>query len=152
MIIREYQVTDYEMVMKLHREALELIGAYKGDGPWDDDLKRIERIYDGKNGLFLVGEENGKIVAMGAFRKIGYEVAEIKRMRVSPDMQGRGIGKIMYETLETRAKDLGFKKLHLETSVIQLAAQKLYKSEGFMETAHVIIDGFDCVLYEKALC
>ena len=152
MIIREYQVKDHDMVIKLHREALELIGAYKGDGPWDNDLSRIEKIYDGKNGLFLVAEENGKIIAMGAFRKIGFELAEIKRMRVSPDMQGKGIGKIMYETLEERARELGFKKFHLETSVIQQAAHKLYQKEGFLETARVIIDGYDCILFEKPLC
>jgi ribosomal protein S18 acetylase RimI-like enzyme len=152
MIIREYQVTDHDMVIKLHREALELIGTYKGDGPWDNDLSRIEKVYDGKNGLFLVGEENGKIVAMGAFRKIGYEVAEIKRMRVCPSMQGKGVGKIMYEALEERAKQMGFKKLHLEANVQQYAAQKLYKSEGFMEMARLPIDGFDCILYEKPLC
>jgi GNAT superfamily N-acetyltransferase len=40
---------------------------------------------------------------MGAFRRTDPERAEIKRMRVHPDYQGRGFGQIILSELEARA-------------------------------------------------
>jgi hypothetical protein len=67
---------------------LQQVGAYAGDGPWDNDLRDIEHIYLKNRGVFLVGVYEGRVVAMGALRKSSDERAEIKRMRVHPDVQG----------------------------------------------------------------
>lgn len=78
-------------------------------GPWDKDLNDIENIYL-KGGDFIVGELEGKVIAMGAFKRKDEEAAEIKRMRVHPDFQGRGFGQAILEELEKRAKKMGYKK------------------------------------------
>lgn len=125
------------------------VGAYKGDGPWDDDLRDIQNVYLHNNGEFLVGECEGCLIAMGAFRKSENGLAEIKRMRVHPDFQGRGYGRLILEKLEAAAKALGYTGFHLETSELQIAAQKLYRKNGFIETGRTVIDGFNCILFEK---
>jgi ribosomal protein S18 acetylase RimI-like enzyme len=148
LIVREYKNTDITEVLVLYREAMEIIGAYKGDGKWDDDLKDIEGHYKNNGGIFLIGEVNNKIAAMGAVRKIDDETGEVKRMRTKPELQGRGFGGIILEELITEAKKLGYKELILETSEKQIAALSLYRSRGFIEFKREIIDGFNCIWFK----
>jgi GNAT superfamily N-acetyltransferase len=86
---------------------------------------------------------------MGAFKKSVHGLAEVKRMRVRPDLQGRGYGKLILERLESLAKELGYIGFHLETSDLQVGAQKLYRKNGFQEVGRTVIDGFNCLLFEK---
>jgi ribosomal protein S18 acetylase RimI-like enzyme len=149
--IRRYRRADHDAVMRLHVVAMERIGAYKDDGPWDDDLHDIEGAYLSGGGEFLVGLLDGRLAAMGALRRTDAGRAEVKRMRVDPDFQGRGLGQQMWDALEARARELGYKVLHLETSVRQTAAQGLYTKNGFRETGRAVLEGFDCIFYEKRL-
>lgn len=149
--VRRYQANDYDLVWTLHRVALQQVGAYLGDGPWNDDLRDIENHYLRNLGEFLVGQFQGQIVAMGAFRRTDSHRAEIKRMRVHPDFQRRGIGQLLYSALEARARTLGYTVLYLDTSVHQLAAQKFYQKNGFTESGQVVLYGLDSILYEKNL-
>ena len=149
--IRRYQADDYNEVWHLHVWALQLVGAYLGSGPWDNDLLDIEQAYLHNGGEFLVGTVHERIVAMGAFKKTSPERAEIKRMRVHPDFQRRGYGQIMLDELERRAKTAGYALLHLDTSVVQTAAQKLYVKNGYKETGRVILGGLECILFEKSI-
>lgn len=86
MEIRRYQPTDLAAVWALHVIALEHAGAYAEHGPWDDDLHHIEAVYLHNRGEFLVGIEDGRLAAMGAIRYTDDERAEVKRMRVQPEM------------------------------------------------------------------
>lgn len=149
--IRRYQPGDWQNVWELHVLAMQQAGAYKGEGVWDDDLYHIEEVYFRRRGEFLVALLDGRLVAMGAFWQSTPTSAEIKRMRTQPEMQGQGLGGIMLRELEQRAKQLGYTHLHLETGIVQVAAQKLYRKHGFREVGRAIIDGFDCVLFEKEI-
>lgn len=148
---RKYRKEDFDEVVALHKKALEAIGMYRGEGPWDNDLPYLDTIYGGDNGYFLVGDEEGRIVAMGAFRKTTRHLAEIKRMRVDPDYQGTGLARELYVQLENEAVSRGYEKFHLETSEPQMAARKFYQKVGFRETGTAIIDGTLSVLMEKDL-
>lgn len=130
--IRRYHAKDNKQVKELHVLALKFTQADLGHGPWDEDLDHIPEIYFNR-GEFLVGEIDGKIVAMGALNKISDEIGEIKRMRVHPDLQRQGIGQQMYDLLEEKARQLGYKKLQLDTTVKQLGAQKMYEKNGYTE-------------------
>ena len=149
--LRRYTPADQEAVEQLHVHAIQQVGAYLGRGPWDDDIYAIEEMYLNNQGEFLIGEWDGVFMAMGALRRTSPERAEIKRMRVHPDYQGRGIGQIILSELETRARTLGYKTLHLDTSVVQLAAQKLYEKNGFCEVGRDIYSELEVILYEKQL-
>jgi ribosomal protein S18 acetylase RimI-like enzyme len=149
--IRRYHPSDHDDVWNLHVLGLQHVGAYLGNGPWDNDLHNIEQVYLNNRGEFLVGIYDGRIIAMGAFRKTTNELAEIKRMRVHPDFQGRGFGQIILDELQTRALAMGYTKLHLDTSVVQVAAQKLYMKNGFKETGGEVHRGLECILFEKSI-
>jgi ribosomal protein S18 acetylase RimI-like enzyme len=149
--IRRYEPADYETVVHLHIQPLQEVGAYLGRGPWDDDLYAIEEAYFNNNGEFLVGECEGLVVAMGALRRTSETRAEIKRMRVASAYQGRGFGQLIYNELEARARELGYTTLHLDTSTVQLAAQKMYEKNGFREVGRRMLRDLEDILYEKDL-
>lgn len=149
--IRHYQAGDYDEVWDLHILGLQRVGAYLGEGPWDNDLHHIEDAYQQNRGEFLIGTIDGRIVAMGAFKRTSDERAEIKRMRVHPDFQGQGYGQIILDELERRAKTAGYTILHLDTSVVQIVAQKLYLKNGYRETGREIRGRLECILFEKSI-
>ena len=149
--LRRYQSTDKEAVAHLHVHAIQQTGAYLGRGPWDDDVYEIEKVYLNNQGEFLIGEWDGTFVAMGALRRTNSERAEIKRMRVHPNYQGRGIGQLILTELIARARALGYKTLHLDTSVLQVPAQKLYEKIGFHEVGRELLRNLEVILYVKQL-
>lgn len=84
-----------------------------------------------KAGFYLVylAEEP---VACGALRPLhGNEIAEVKRMYVKPGFRGRGLAKLVLETVEQAASDFGYKKIWLETGDRQPEAINLYESAGY---------------------
>ncbi len=149
--LRRYATGDLAAVEYLHVYAIQQTGAYLGRGPWDDDVYTIEEAYLNNRGEFLVGEWDGKFVAMGGLHRTTSERAEIKRMRVHPDYQGRGFGQMILDELETRARALSYKTLHLDTSILQVPAQKLYEKNGFREVGRDFYNQLEVILYEKQL-
>lgn len=149
--IRRYGEADHDAVWEVHNLALHQVGAHVGNGPWDDDLHHVKEVYLEDGGDFLVGECDARVVAMGALRRVSDAVAKVTRMRVHPDCQRRGYGEAILRRLEARAVALGYRKLVLETTVGQTAAQALYRKHGFVETGRTRLHGFDVILFEKAL-
>jgi GNAT superfamily N-acetyltransferase len=147
--IRRYQPGDKRAIRRLHDDALNEVGAHLGRGPWDDDLDEIGDVYLDGGGEFLVGVLNGEIVAMGALMRISPEKAELKRMRVRPGLQGQGYGQAMLDALHRRASELRYPTLRLDTTVQQLAAQRLYLKNGYREAGRGTVGPFDCILYER---
>ena len=149
--LRRYQPSDMEAVEYLHVYAIQQAGAYLGRGSWDDDVYAIEEAYLNNRGEFLIGEWDGNFVAMGALHRTSPERAEIKRMRVHPDYQGRGFGQLILTELMARARALGYKTLHLDTSILQVPAQKLYEKNGFRKVGGDMYHNLEVILYEKQL-
>ncbi|WP_119069359.1 GNAT family N-acetyltransferase [Aggregatilinea lenta] len=149
--IRPCRPDDNAVIWDLHVTLMKQVGAYLGDGPWDDDLRDIQGAYFDRGGCFLVGEVGGHVVAMGAFRRDTPTRAEIKRMRTHLDYQGRGFGKAILAALEAEAIRQGYDTLFMETSVVQHAAQHLYLSQGYVETHRGKVQHLDCIWFEKRL-
>jgi GNAT superfamily N-acetyltransferase len=55
----------------------------------------------------------------------------IRSMAVSPDTQGSGVGQKLLEVLEAHARDAGFEKLYLYTTLVLPGAMRLYEKNGF---------------------
>lgn len=148
---RRYRSSDHDAVWELHNIALNEAGAHAGNGPWDDDLHRIEDEYTEAGGEFYVGSVEGRIVAMGAIKRLSDTCAEICRMRVHPDFQRRGLGTKMLSALEERARELGFRSLKLETTVGQAAAIGMYLKAGYGEVSRARKLVFEVLVFEKRI-
>ena len=151
MKIRRYVVADHDAVWDLHNVALHQVNAHGGNGPWDDDLHRVEAEYIATGGEFYVGTADGRVVGMGALMKLSDDRAEIRRMRVHPDFQRRGLGRQMLSALEQRAVDLGFRTLLLDTTVQQVPAIRLYTQSGYKEVGRSRKGTFEVLEFEKKI-
>lgn len=155
MILRRYQQTDHAAVMDLHVRVLRPTGGFiedlNGLKVLDKDLEDIEKTYFENGGYFLIGEENGQVMAMGALKKVDSQTAEIKRMRVVPEFQRAGIGSQILSALEEKARAFGYRELVLDTGAIQIPAQNFYKRHGYVVTHIEKVCGMDCVFFKKAL-
>jgi len=149
--IRRYRKSDNKDVWKLHILGLEQFKAYLG-GKWDKDLHDIENVYL-KNGDFIVGEIDEKVMAMGAFKKISDGKAEIKRIRVHPDCQRKGFGQRILDELEKRAAKMSYKILQLDTTNKQIPAQKFFEKNGYVKTKTERLEkhNLDMIYYKKKI-
>jgi len=108
-----------------------LSGRYPEEGATHFRLDPDE-VTEGR-GTFLSGYRNGIPVGCGAVRKIDERTGELKRMYVSPEERGRGLGRALLAALESEALALGLSRLVLETGVRQSEATALYRRAGFSE-------------------
>ena len=69
--------------------------------------------------------------ACGAFKELSEDIVEIKRMYTHPDFRKRGLASAIVEELENWARELGFKKAVLETSIDLKNAISVYEQSGF---------------------
>lgn len=116
------------------------------------DILHIPEQYLNDGGEFLVGTgPDGNVLAMGGLKLLKEGKAEIKRLRVHPSHQKKGYGQQILTLLEEKAKELGVQHLILDTLSNQLGAQKLFVKNGYLQKGPATIDGFNVILYEKAL-
>jgi ribosomal protein S18 acetylase RimI-like enzyme len=62
----------------------------------------------------------------------GPDEAEVRALAVSPDAQGRGVGRALLRTVIERARKMGVRHLVLSTQSGMDAARYLYSSVGFV--------------------
>jgi len=86
-------------------------------------------------GGFVVATSDGHSVACGGVQQIAPGVAEIKRMWVHPEWRGAGLGSRMLAHLEERARDLGHRRVHLDTNGTLVEAIALYRKAGYQPVA-----------------
>jgi ribosomal protein S18 acetylase RimI-like enzyme len=149
--LRSFRAADAEAVWVLHDAALEDAGVHGGRGPWEDDLRDIQAVYLDAGGEFLLGFAAERLVGMGGLLRISPGVGEIKRMRVRPDFQRRGLGRLILGELESRAVALGFREIRLDTTSGQLGARRLYESAGYEQVGQRPTGNFVFVDYRKPL-
>jgi GNAT superfamily N-acetyltransferase len=82
-------------------------------------------------GVFLIALVGGESAGCGALRNIGQGIGELRRMWVRPAFRGRGLGRRLLESLETRARSLGLVEARLDTNDELREALSLYRSAGY---------------------
>jgi DNA-binding MarR family transcriptional regulator/ribosomal protein S18 acetylase RimI-like enzyme len=102
-------------------------------------------------GVFLVGSIDGEPVACGAVKTIAPGIGSLKRMWVSGDVRGQGIGRRMLEALEAEARSLGLGTLRLETNRALAEAVSLYRKAGYREVARFNDDPYAHHWFEKRI-
>ncbi|HZF25048.1 MAG TPA: GNAT family N-acetyltransferase [Steroidobacteraceae bacterium] len=84
---------------------------------------------------FFLARCDGAAAGCGAVRRLDASTAEVKRMYVRPQFRGRGIGLAILQALEARVRQIGLRRLLLETGSGQPEALALYERQGYQRRA-----------------
>jgi GNAT superfamily N-acetyltransferase len=85
------------------------------------------------HGVFLVGYEDERPIAIGGLRRLEDGIGEIKRMYVVPDARSRGAGRALLAALEDAARELGYTRLRLDAGSEQQHSRRLFADAGYVE-------------------
>ena len=78
-------------------------------------------------------------------------ILELQHLRVDPDYQGRGIGRMLCQAVIDYAKVHGCRTLYVNTTTPQMPARSLYQKLGFREVAVTYVGKYELVWMEVTL-
>jgi putative acetyltransferase len=132
--LRSANNRDCEKVTELVYGVLKEYNLKPDPASTDTDIKNIEQSYFKLGGTFYVLEEkDGSIIGAYGLYLIDEQTCELRKMYLLNSYRGRGLGKLLLEDALLKAKQIGFKKVILETASVLKEAINLYKSYGFTE-------------------
>jgi GNAT superfamily N-acetyltransferase len=97
----------------------------------EEAIFATDRVFEEDRAAFVVLYARGRPVGCGGVRSLGPELAEIKRMFVTPDARLKGHGRLLLEELERRAAANGATRVRLLTTEALTEALALYESAGY---------------------
>lgn len=83
-------------------------------------------------GMMRLLMRDGEPMGCGTIQTIADGDAEIKRVYIAPDAQGKGAGRQMMGQLIADCRNLGFRRILMDTGAVLAKAAALYDSMGFI--------------------
>lgn len=116
------------------------LASYRLDIPgtayFDPELAHLSRFYGerpGQRGYFVVKDEAGQVLGGAGFAEFeGFAAcAELQKLYLAAAARGRGLGRLLLETVQQHARQAGYRQLYLETHSALVEAIRLYEKLGF---------------------
>lgn len=133
MNLRSASNQDSEQIKSVVFTVLEEYGLKADSSRTDKDLDSIEESYFSNNGFFGVIEVESVIVATVGLHRVDENTCELRKMYSLPSQRGKGLGKRILEFALSKAKELGYSRVVLETASPLKEAIGLYRKYGFRE-------------------
>ena len=128
-VIYEYSTSDRKDIESVILNTLKDYG-FEYNPIYDFDLKDPYKHYIKKGGMFYVLKVNNKVVGTIAIINKG-KTAELKRLYVDKNYQGKKLGSMLIDKAIQFCKDNDFIKLEFETNKKFKKAHLLYQRRGF---------------------
>ena len=125
-MIRPAEPADIEIVRGLLREYAGSLGVDLSFQDFESEIADPLGFYE----LVLLAEDG-----CVALRRIDERTCEMKRLYVRPTARGSGLGRRLAEAVIAAGRERGYERMLLDTLPTMAAAQRLYESLGFRETA-----------------
>ncbi len=130
--LRPAMNADCEAVKTLVFTVLNEYGLKPDPSCTDADLDAIEQSYLECGGVFQVLEErDGAVIGSYGLYPTEPGVCELRKMYLHRDYRGKGLGRRLLEDALANAKQLGFRRVTLETASVLKEAIHLYERYGF---------------------
>ena len=115
---------------------------------FDKELAGLPGEYAPPDGRLLLGAHSSQVAGCVALHKLEHEICEMKRLYVRPQFRGQGLGRVLAERVVADAKEIGYKRLRLDTvEPVMRDAVALYRKLGFREIAPYRENPIDGALY-----
>jgi len=133
----------------LRAHALDIPGTAYFD-PELDDLSAFYGAEPEKRAYFVAVDDQGRTLGgagLAEFPKIP-DCAELQKLYLADEAKGRGVGRALMQLVEAQARQLGYRKIYLETHSNLTAALHLYEKLGYARIArpswvfHTTMDRF----------
>lgn len=130
-VIQPQSQEEFNSYFKLRYEVLRKPwGANEGsEKDNEENLSEHALIWDNKRGA----------IAVCRLQKIDDQLAQIRFMAVHPEFQGKGLGKLILQYMEEKAKEMGMLKIVLQA---RENAVPFYNASGYLlvKKTHVLFD------------
>jgi putative acetyltransferase len=100
-----------------------------------EELAGLPGDYAKPAGRLLLAFEEFHAAGCGALRRIDDEVCEMKRLYVRPVFRGKGAGRELIDELIRSAREIGYRRMRLDTLPSMTKAIAIYHSMGFKAIA-----------------
>lgn len=97
----------------------------------DKELENLPGDFSRPGGALLIAEDEDAIVGFVGLRPLEPGTCEMKRLFVSSDYRGKGVGALLARAVLKEARGLGHKHMILDTGPGHTEALKLYRDLGF---------------------
>ena len=134
-IIKTYEPSMQQMLEACFKACVETLGwEYQPDGR-HSDMVNIEDTYM-RHGCFWCLYEDDALIGMAAMRCIDSDnnVAELKRLYVLPEHQGKGYGELLFEFAINYTKEQRYKTVRVDTRHDRKASLHLIDKYHFRRT------------------
>lgn len=131
--LREYRKGDEEAVLDIIGRTLGEYGLSTDTSTVDADVVDIERSYMQAGGTFKILLDGERPIGSYGLYKVSEDTCELRKMYLEPSYKGRGLGRLLMEDSLDTAREMGFKRMVLETNSVLNEAIAMYRKFGFEE-------------------
>jgi len=135
LLMRIIQQEDNKALATIIRDTL---AEFKANKPntvyYDDRTDHLFEEYKVSGSIYYVAEINGEIIGGAGIyptANLPAGTCELVKLYLAPAGRGKGIGKLLMEKCITAAKEMGYKKIYLETMPELTIAIPMYERFGF---------------------
>ena len=100
---------------------------------YEKELEHPESKYGMPEGRLYLAYWDGRLAGCIGLRKLDEERGELKWLYVRPDFRGRQIGEQLIRRILDDAREVGYRRVLLDTLPFLHAAIRLYRKMGFYE-------------------
>ena len=99
---------------------------------FDQELASLPGVYASPKGVILLARKGGAAVGCVGLRPLDDQTAEMKRLYLTQEARGLGLGRKLCEALIGAAKGVGYARMRLDTVPGKMdSAITLYRALGF---------------------
>jgi len=132
--IRVARCAQVDLARELFREYEAWLGINLCFQNFEKELAELPGAYAAPDGRLLLAHYNGELAGCVALRMIGRRTCEMKRLFVREKFRGKGVGRVLLDTIIRNARAIGYRRMRLDTLPPKMNdAMALYRSRAFKE-------------------